>query len=181
MSDNTSQGQAGRKMPRWVIGASIGVSAFLVVTMGLSGGNASAASQASLISRAEELSAQHSSRLGCDLAKNRRIIDAQYGTIGYDHHGLVRTAALENRAPAIQAVIAFTCVNRMAETEGEIFQQVIVGMDTDADESKCRGVESITKYDVNSHQATGYEIDVNFLGGANSVATLRGVCDFQKS
>ena len=42
-------------------------------------------------------------------------------------------------------------------------------------------IESITRYDVNSHQSTGYEVDVNILGGANSVATLRGVCDFQKS
>jgi len=179
MSDNTSQEQAGRKVPRRVIGAGIGVAISFLVVWGLS--NSRESSQASLISEAEELSAQHSTRLGCDLAKDRRIIDAQYGTIGYDHQGLVRTAALENRAPAVQAVIAFTCVNRTAETEGEIFQQVIVGLDTHDDESQCRGIESITKYDQDRHQATGYEIDVNFLGGANSVATLRGVCDFQKS
>jgi len=54
-------------------------------------------------------------------------------------------------------------------------------MDTHADEPQCRGIESITKYDENKHQATGYEVDVNVFGGANSVATLRGVCDFQKS
>ena len=179
MSDNTSQEQAGRKVPRRVIGAGIAAAISFLVVWGLSDSRES--SQASLISEAEELSAQHSTRLGCDLAKDRRIIDAQYGTIGYDHQGLVRTAALENRAPAVQAVIAFTCVNRTAETEGEIFQQVIVGLDTHDDESQCRGIESITKYDQDRHQATGYEIDVNFLGGANSVATLRGVCDFQKS
>jgi len=179
MSDNTSQEQAGRKVPRRVIGAGIGAAVSLLVVLGLS--DSREVSQASLNSQAEELSAQHSSRLGCDLAKDRRIIDAQYGTIGYDHRGLVRTAALEKRAPAVHAVVALTCVNRTAETESEIFQQVIVGMDADADESPCRGIESITRYDVNSHQATGYEVDVNVLGGANSVATLRGVCDFQKS
>ena len=179
MSDNTAQKPAGRKVPRRVIGAGIGAAIIFLVVLGLS--DSGEFSQASLISQAEELSAQHSSRLGCDLAKNRRIVDAQYGTIGYDHRGLVRTAALENRAPAVHAVIAFTCVNRSAETEGEVFQQVIVGVDTHADESQCRGIESITRSDVNSHQSTGYEVDVNILGGANSVATLRGVCDFQKS
>jgi hypothetical protein len=179
MSVNTSHEQARRKVPLWVIGAGVGAAISVLVALGLS--DSRELSQASLISQAQELSAQHSSRLGCDLAKDRRIIDAQYGTIGYDHQGLVRTAALENRAPAVHAVIAVTCVNRTAETEGEIYQQVIVGMDRDADESPCRGIESITKYDANKHHATGYEVDVNFLGGTNSVATLRGVCDFQKS
>jgi len=179
MSDNTSQTQAGRKVPRRVIVAGIGAAISFLVVWGLS--DSREFSRESLISQAEELSTQYSSRLGCDLAKDRRIIDAQYGTIGYDHQGLERTAALKNRAPAVHAVIAVTCVNRTADTEGEIFQQVIVGMDTDADESQCRGIESITKYDVNTHQATGYEIDFNALGGWNTVATLRGVCDFQKS
>ena len=181
MSDNPSQNQASRKVPRWVIGAGICATVSFFVVMGLSGSNASAASQASLISQAEELAEQHASRLGCDLAKNLRIIDAQYGTIGYDHRDLVRTVALESRAPAFHAVIALTCMNSAASTEEDIFQQVIVGMDTDADEPRCPGIQSITNYDATSHRATGYEVDLDTSGNGNSVAKLRSVCDFQKS
>ena len=181
MSDNTSQKPASRGVPRWVIGAGLGAAAAFFLVMGLSGSNASAGSQASLISQAEELAEEHAAMLGCDLTKNQRIIDAQYGTIGYDHHDLERAAALRSRAPAVHAVIALTCMNSVAATEDDIFQQVIVGMDTNADEPRCRGIQSITKYDVTSHLATGYEVDLDASGNGNSVAKLRGVCDFRKS
>jgi len=181
VSDNTSQKPASRRVPRWVIGAGFGAAASFFLVIGLSGSNASAGSQASLISQAEELAEEHASTLGCDLTKNMRIIDAQYGTVGYDHKDLERVAALKSRAPAVHAVIALTCMNSVAATEDDIFQQVIVGMDANADEPRCRGIQSITKYDVTSHQATGYEIDFDASGNGNSVAKLRGVCDFQKS
>jgi len=181
MSDNTSQNQASRKAPRWAIGAGIGAAVSCFIVVGLSGCEAKASSRDFLNSRAEELAEQHASTLGCDLAKDLRIVDAQYGTIGYEHQQLERTAALEERAPAVHAVIALTCMNHSAATEEEIFQQVIVGMDTGADEPQCRGIESITRYDANRNQVTGYEVDVDASGKANDVAKLRGVCDFQKS
>lgn len=181
MSDNTSQKQVGRRVPRWAIGAGFGAAVAFLVVMGLSGSNASAASRESLNSQAAELAEEHASRLGCDLAKDLRIVDAQYGTIGYDHQDLGRSVALESRAPAVHAVIALTCMNNAAATEDEIFQQVIVGIDPDADEPRCRGIQSITKYDVRSHQATGYEVDLDAASGGNDVAKLRGVCDFRKS
>ena len=181
MSDNTSQKQASRKVPRWLIGAGLAAAVSFLVVLGLSGSNASAASRASLISQAEELAEEHASSLGCDLSKNLRIIDAQFGTIGYDHRDLGRTAALEGRAPAVHAVVALTCMNSVAASEDDVFQQVIVGVDTKADEPRCRGIQSITKYDVISHQPTGYQVDLDTSGNGNSVAKLRGVCDFQKS
>ena len=182
MSENTSQKQVSRGLPRWVIGAGFGaaVASFFLV-MGLSGNNANAGSQASLISQAEELAEEHASRLGCDLTKNLRIIDAQYGTIGYDHEDFERTAALDSRGTAVHAVIALTCMNSAEATEDDIFQQVIVGIDTNADEPRCRGVQSITQYDGTSHLATGYKVDLDASGNRNSVAKLRGVCDFRKS
>ena len=181
MSDNTSQQQATRRVPRWLIGAGFGAAASLFVVMAMSGSNASAASRASLNSQAEELAEEQASRLGCDLAKDLRIVDAQYGTIGYDHQDLARAAALENRAPAVHAVVALTCMNNTAATEDEIFQQVIVGIDTGADEPRCRGIQSITRYEGAGHAMTGYQVDLDESGNGNSVAKLRGVCDFQKS
>jgi len=181
MSDNTSQNQVSRRVPRWVIGAGFGAAIALLVVMGLSGRNASADSQEALISQAEELAEEHASRLGCDLAKDLRIIDAQYGTIGYDHRDLARTAAVDGRAPAVHAVVALTCMNNAAATENEMFQQVIVGIDTHADEPRCRGIQSITTYEATSQRVTGYEVDLDASGNGNSVAKLRGVCDFQKS
>ena len=181
MSDNTSQKQTNRRLPRWVIGAGFGAAACLLVVMGLSGGNASAASRESLISQAQELAEEHASRLGCDLAKNVRVIDPQYGTIGYDHQNFERTPALASRAPAVHVVIGLTCMNSSAATEDDIFTQVIVGIDDDADEPRCRGIQSITKYDETRHRVTGYEVDLDASGNENSVGKLRGVCDFQKS
>lgn len=180
MSDNNSQKQPSRKLPRWVMGTGLAAVVSLFVVMGLSG-NASAASRASLVSQAEELAEEHASALGCDLAKNLRVIDAQYGSIGYDQQDLARGESLGGRVPAIHAVVALTCMNNAAATEEEIFQQLIVGMDTAADEPRCRGIESITKYDVTSHKVTGYEVDNDGTGQKNDVAKLRGVCDFRKS
>jgi len=88
---------------------------------------------------------------------------------------------VDGRAPAVHAVIALTCMNNTAATENEIFQQVIVGVDTRADEPRCRGIESITRYDATSYRVTGYEVDRDASGHGNSVAKLRGVCDFQQS
>jgi hypothetical protein len=181
VSDNTSQKSASRGVPRWVIGAGFGAAAAFFLAMGLSGSNASAGSQASLISQAEELAEEHAAMLCCDLTKNQRIIDAQYGTIGYDHQGLVRTAALDSRAPAVHAIVALTCMNSAAATEEQVVQQVIVGVDTQADEPRCPGIESITKYDSTRQQPTGYQVDVDASGNGNDVAKLRTVCDFQKS
>jgi hypothetical protein len=181
VSENPSQKQTTRREPRWIIGAALGAVISIFFAMGVPGGNASAGSREALISQAEELAEEHASRLGCDLAKNLQVIDAQYGTIGYDHQDLERAAALEDRAPAVHAVVALTCMNSAAATEENIFQQVIVGMDTSADEPRCRGIQSITKYDVTSHQATGYEVDFDASGNGNSVAKLRGACDFRKS
>jgi hypothetical protein len=181
VTDNNSQQQASRKAPRWMIGVGIGASACFLIIMSLSGGNANAASRESLISQAEDIAEQHASKLGCDLAENLRVIDAQYGTIGFDQQDLARAAALDKREPAVHAVIALTCMNNAAATEEDLFQQVIVGMDTDAGEPRCRGIEPITKYDVNSHKVTGYEVDLNASGSGNDVVTLRRVCDFKKS
>ena len=178
MSDNISQ--THRKVPRWVIGASLGVAVALLIVV-VSGGNARAASRESLVTQVEEQAEQQASRLGCDLAKNLRIIDAQYGTIGYDQQDLVRSAALKSRAPAVHAVVGLTCMNSAAATEDEIYQQIIVGIDSSADEPRCLGIQSITKYEVTSHRVTGYEVDLNASGNGNSVAKLRGVCDFRKS
>jgi hypothetical protein len=179
VSDTTPQTQANRKVPRWIIGAGSGATAFIFLVLALSGGNA--ASRSSLISQAEELAQQRASRLGCDRSKDLRIVNAQYGTIGFDHESLERTAALENRAPAVHAVIALTCMNHATATEGDLFQQVIVSMETDADEPLCRGIESITRYDMTSHLPTGYTVDFDNSGNRNYVAKLRGVCDFQES
>ena len=181
MPENTSREQVSRRVTRWLIGAGMGAAISLFLVLGLSGNSASAGSQAALISQAEELAEEHSSKLGCDLTKNLRIIEAQYGTIGYDHLDLERTAALERRAPAVHAVIALTCMNSAAATEDDIFQQVIVGIDTAADEPRCRGSQSITRYDEISHLATGYKVDLDASGAGNSVARLRGGCDFRKS
>jgi hypothetical protein len=181
MSDDTSQKQVSRKVPRWIVGTGIGAAVSLLIVTGLSSGNASAGSRASLISQAEELAEEHASRLGCDLTKNLQVIDAQYGSIGYDHQGLVRTAALENRAPAVHAIVALTCMNSAAATEEQVVQQVIVGVDTQADEPRCPGIESITTYDSTRHQPTGYQVDFDAAGNGNDVAKLRAVCDFRKS
>ena len=179
MSDNISQAPAGHKLPRWVIGTGVGVAAALLIV--IFGSNARAASRESLVSQVEEEAEQHASRLGCDLAKNLRIIDAQYGTIGYDQQDLARGAALKDRAPAVHAVVGLTCMNNTAATEEEIFQQVIVGIDTAADEPRCLGIQSITRYEVTSHRANGYQVDLDASGNGNSVAKLRGACDFRKS
>lgn len=182
MPENTSSEQVSRKVPRWAIGAGVGaatVAFFLVVS--LSGNSANAGSKAALISQAEELAEEQAGRVGCDLTKNLRIIDAQYGTIGYDQQDLVRSAALKSRAPAVHAVVGLTCMNSAAATEDEIYQQIIVGIDSSADEPRCLGIQSITKYEVTSHRVTGYEVDLNASGNGNSVAKLRGVCDFRKS
>jgi len=181
MSENTSLEQTGRRAPRWVIGACIGAGVLLFAVIGFSGGAAGAVSHASLNSQAEEFVEEHVSQLGCDRAKNRRIINAQYGTIGYDHQGTLRTALPEGRAPAVHAVIGLTCINDAAVTEEEIFQQVIVAVDTDADELRCSGIESITRYDVKSKKASGYLVDFDDSGNRNGVAVLRAVCDFQES
>lgn len=181
MSDNTSQTQTSRKVPRWVIGAGVGAAVALLVVVGSSASSAKAASRESLASQVEEVAEQHASRLGCDLAKNLRIIDAQYGTIGYDQHDLARGTALERRAPAVHAVVGLTCMNNAQETEDELFQQVIVGIDPAAEEPRCLGIQSITKYESASHRANGYVVDLDESGNANSVAKLRGACDFQKS
>lgn len=180
MSDNTSQTQVGRKVPRWVIGAGSAVAVALLF-MVANGSNANAGSRASLVAQVEQEAEQQASRLGCDLAKNLRVIDAQYGTIGYDRQDLSRGAALEGRAPAVHAVVALTCMNNSAGTEDDIFQQILVGIDTAADEPRCLGIESITRYDANNSDTTGYKVDVNASGNPNSVAKLRGACDFQKS
>jgi hypothetical protein len=179
--ENTSSEQVSRKVPRWAIGAGVGaatVAFFLVVS--LSGNSANAGSKAALISQAEELAEEQAGRVGCDLTKNLRVIDAQYGSIGYEHRNFERDTPLEGRAPAVHAVIALTCMNSTEATEDDIFQQVIVGLDKNADEPRCRGVQSITQYDVTSHLATGYRVDLD-AGNSDSVARLRGVCDFQKS
>jgi len=180
MSDNVSQTQVGRKVPRWVIGACVGAAVALLVVIS-SGSNANAASRESLVSQVEEQAEQHASRLGCDLAKNLRIVDVQYGTIGYDQQDLARSVALKDRVPAVHAVVGLTCMNNAAATEEEIFQQVIVGIDTSADEPRCVGIQSITKYEATSHRANGYQVDLDASGHGNSVAKLRGVCDFQRS
>ncbi len=181
MPDNLSQTPAARKLPRWVIGTGFGVAVALVVVMAVSGNNARAASRASLASQVEEVAEQHASILGCDLTKNLRIIDAQYGTIGYDQHDLERSTALEGRAPAIHAVVGLTCMNNTAGTEDDIYQQIIVGIDTAADEPRCLGIQSITKFEAGSQHPAGYQVDLEASGNGNSVAKLRGVCDFQKS
>lgn len=180
MSDNVSQTQAGRKVPRWVIGTGSAIAVALLVMVSI-GNNANAASRASLNAQVEEQAEQQASRLGCDLAKNLRVIDAQYGTIGYDRQDLARGAALEGRAPAVHAVVALTCMNNAAGTEDEIFQQILVGIDTAADEPRCLGIESITRYNANTEGAAGYEVDHDASGRQNSVAKLRGACDFKKS
>lgn len=180
MSDNISQTGTRSKAARWSIAAGSGAAVILLFVLGTSR-SAGAASRESLISQAEEQAEQQASRLGCDLAKNLRVIDAQYGTIGYDHRDLARGDALESRAPAVHAVVGLTCMNNTAETEEDIFQQVIVGIDAAADEPRCLGIQSITTYEANSHQVTGYEVDLNTSGGGNSVAKLRAVCDFQIS
>jgi hypothetical protein len=181
MSDNISQARADRKMPRWMIGTGSAIAVALLTVMIANGSNANAGSRASLVAQVEEEAEQQASRLGCDLAKNLRVIDAQYGTIGYDQQDLVRGNALEGRAPAVHAVVGLTCMNNAAGTEDEMFQQVLVGIDVAADEPRCRGVESITRFDATSNVVTGYQVDVDASGKANSVARLRGVCDFQKS
>lgn len=181
MSDNTSQTPATRKVPRWVIGTGFGVALAVLVFTLSSGSNANAGSRAALVSQVEEVAEQNASRLGCDLAKNLRVIDAQYGTIGYDRKDLARGTALGSRAPAVHAVVGLTCMNNSAATEEEIFQQIIVGIDTAADEPLCLGIESITKYEVTSHRASGYQVDLDASGNGNDVAKLRGVCDFKKS
>lgn len=182
MTENTSLQQAGSKAPRWLIGTIIGAAALILAGMGVTVWGGNEVSQASLNSQAEELVEEHVSQLGCDRAKNRRIINAQYGTIGYDHQGTLRTALPEGRAPAVHAVIALTCINDTAATEEEIFQQVIVAIDTDADEPRCRGIESITRYDMKSKKPIGgYQVDYDDSGNRNGVAVLRAVCDFQTS
>jgi hypothetical protein len=72
-------------------------------------------------------------------------------------------------------------MNHATATEGDLFQQVIVSMETDADEPLCRGIESITRYYMTSHLPTGYTVDFDNSGNRNYVAKLRGVCDFQES
>jgi hypothetical protein len=180
MSDNISQTQVGRKVPRWVIGAGSGVAVALLIAFTI-GGNANAASKASLVAQVKDAAEQQASRLGCDLTKNQRVIDAQYGTFGYDQHDLVRGDALQERAPAVHAVVSFTCMNNTVGTEDEVFQQIIVGVDIAADEPRCLGIESITKIDAHSNQVTGYDVDRDASGRENSVAKLRAVCDFKKS
>lgn len=181
MSDNTSQTTVSRKVPRWVIGTGAGVAFAVLVVFLSSGGNANAASRASLRSQVEEKAEQKAAQLGCDLAKNLRVVDEQYGTIGYDRQDLERGAALEGRAPAVHAVIALTCMNNAAATEEDIFQQVIVGYDAGADEMRCFGIQSITKYEPTSHRANGYQVDLDASGNGNDIARLRGACDFRKS
>ena len=56
-----------------------------------------------------------------------------------------------------------------------------MGIDTSADEPRCRGIQPITKYEATSQRVTGYEVDLDASGNGNSVAKLRGVCDFQKT
>lgn len=181
MSDNVSQTPTGRKVPRWIIGTGSGIAVALLFVMISNGSNANAASRASLVAQAEAQAEQQASRLGCDLAKNLRVIDAQYGTIGYDRQDLARGNALAGRAPAVHAVVALTCMNNTAGTEDDIFQQIIVGIDTAADEPRCLGVQSINKYEGDDRQVSGYQVDLDGSGKPNSIVKLRAACDFQKS
>jgi hypothetical protein len=180
MSDNVSQTQVGRKVPRWVIGTGSAIAVALLVMVSM-GSNANAASRASLAAQVEQAAEQQASRLGCDLAKNLRVVEAHFGTIGYDKQDLARGEALPERAPAVHGVVALTCMNNAAGTEDEIFQQIIVGVDVAADEPRCLGVQSINKYSGTDQQVAGYQVDVDASGKPNSIVKLRAACDFQKS